>query len=147
MFHRNTTTQYYNDEFFFFQNFTIYRKNNIKRIQNSHKRLATLSLRIQFLSGASLVWIQSFSSPRPATIPILFIAGGRIVGFILFPRILALCEMQTAWSRIWTWATESISYDDNHLAMSETCHSDVLKYLFRSHSVRFHYKLWYKGYL
>ena len=31
----------------FFQNFTIYRKNNIKRIQNSHKRLVPLSLNIQ----------------------------------------------------------------------------------------------------
>ena len=30
-----------------FSNFTIYRKNNIKRIQNSHLRLAPLSLNIQ----------------------------------------------------------------------------------------------------
>ena len=28
------------------------------------------------------------------------IAGGRIIGFIPFPRVLALCEMQTVWSRI-----------------------------------------------
>ena len=39
------------------------------------------------------------------------IAGGRI---ILFPRVLVLCEMQLAWSRIWTRIAVSISYDDNH---------------------------------
>ena len=30
------------------------------------------------------------------------IAGGRIIGFIPFPRVLVLCEMQSASSRIWT---------------------------------------------
>ena len=38
--HNTTTTR-------FFQNFTIYRKNNIKRIQNSHNRLVRFSLNIQ----------------------------------------------------------------------------------------------------
>ena len=28
------------------------------------------------------------------------IAGGRIIGFILFPRVLVLCEMQSVSSRI-----------------------------------------------
>ena len=42
------------------------------------------------------------------------IAGGRIIGFIPFPRILVLCEMQSVSSRIWTRVTVSISYDDNH---------------------------------
>ena len=27
------------------------------------------------------------------------IAGGRIIGFIPFPRVLVLCEMQSVWSR------------------------------------------------
>ena len=35
------------------------------------------------------------------------------MGFIVFPRVLVLCEMQLAWSRIWTRFTVSISYDDN----------------------------------
>ena len=39
--HHNTIPQV------FFQNFTIYRKNNIKRIQNSLKRFTPLSLNIQ----------------------------------------------------------------------------------------------------
>ena len=42
------------------------------------------------------------------------IAGGRIIGFISFPRVLVLCEMQSVSSRVWTCVTVSISYDDNH---------------------------------
>ena len=42
------------------------------------------------------------------------IAGGRIIGFIPFPRVLVLCEMQSVSSRIWTRVALSISYDDNH---------------------------------
>ena len=44
----------------------------------------------------------------------LRIAGRRIIGFIHFPRVLALCEMQSASSRIWTRVIVSISYDNNH---------------------------------
>ena len=44
----------------------------------------------------------------------LLVAGGRIVGFILFLRALVLCEMQLASSRIWTRVVVSVSYDDNH---------------------------------
>ena len=42
------------------------------------------------------------------------IAGGRIIGFIPFPRVLVLCEMQSVSSRIWTRVAVSISYNDNH---------------------------------
>ena len=42
------------------------------------------------------------------------IAGGRIIGFVPFPRVLVLCKMQSVSSRIWTRVTVSISYDDNH---------------------------------
>ena len=41
------------------------------------------------------------------------IAGGRIVGFIPFLRVLALREKPTASFRIWTLFTMSISYDNN----------------------------------
>ena len=44
----------------------------------------------------------------------LSIAGRRIIRFIPSPRVLALCEMQTASSRIWTLVTVSISYDNNN---------------------------------
>ena len=75
-----------------------------------------------FLSGVWQVWVQSFPSPRLVASPklknlvcptILSIAGGRIIGFIPFPRVLVLREMQLAWSRIWTRVAVSISYDDN----------------------------------
>ena len=42
------------------------------------------------------------------------IAGGRIIGFIPFPRVLVLCEMRPVSSKIWTRVAVSISYDDNH---------------------------------
>ena len=56
-------------------------------------------------------WIQRFPS-RSVVIPriknsvcptFLPITGRRIVGFIPFPRVLALCEMLIASPRIWTW--------------------------------------------
>ena len=37
---------------------------------------------------------------------------------IPFPRLLVLCEMQTALSRIWNWVAISIFYDDNHSSLS-----------------------------
>ena len=45
------------------------------------------------------------------------IAGRRIIGFIHFPRVLVLCEMQSVSSRIWIRVAVSISYDDNHYTM------------------------------
>ena len=60
--------------------------------------------KVKFLSGVKQVWIQSFPSPILVASPslknlvcptILPIAGGRIIRFIPFPRVLVLCEMQT----------------------------------------------------
>ena len=44
----------------------------------------------------------------------LLIAGWRIFGFIPFPRVLVLREMQSVRSWIWTRVAVSISCDDNH---------------------------------
>ena len=52
------------------------------------------------------------------------IAGGRIIGFIPFPRVLVLCEMQSALFRIWTRVAMSISYDDNHYTTATSISSD-----------------------
>ena len=41
------------------------------------------------------------------------IAGGKNIGFIPFPRVLVLCEMQSVSSRIWTRIAVLISYGDN----------------------------------
>ena len=54
---------------------------------------------------------------KPSLPYYLPIAGGRIIGFIPFPRVLVLCEMPSVSSRIWTRDTVSISYDDNHYTM------------------------------
>ena len=50
------------------------------------------------------------------------IAGGRIIGFLPFPRVLVLCEMQSISSRIWTRVTVYISYDDNHYTTGTSIH-------------------------
>ena len=50
---------------------------------------------------------------EPNLLSYWLIAGGRIVGFMPFLRVLSLLEVQTALSRIRTRATDSIFYDDN----------------------------------
>ena len=52
------------------------------------------------------------------------IAGGRIIGFIPFPRVLVLCEMQSVLSRNWTRIAVSISCDDNHYTMGTSSDDD-----------------------
>ena len=49
---------------------------------------------------------------------------GRIVGFMSLSRVLVLCEMQTALSRMWTWAAKSIFYDGfvGHLLFFDKAH-------------------------
>ena len=87
-----------------------------------------------FFSSLRLVAIPRLNSPVFPTI--LPIDGGRIVGFILFPRVLTLYEMQTATSRIWTRVAISISCDVNHhntnicIDFAETLHSVFYIYLF-----------------
>ena len=56
-------------------------------------------------------WTQADELCRPYYFPIV---GGKIIGFILFPGILVLCEIQTTLSWFWTRIAESISYDSNH---------------------------------
>ena len=46
------------------------------------------------------------------------IASGSIIGYIPFPWVLALLEIQTVSSRIWTCVTVSISYDGNNYIMN-----------------------------
>ena len=48
----------------------------------------------------------------------LHITEGRIIGFIPFPKVLVLCEMQSATSRFWTRIAVSIYYDDNHCTIT-----------------------------
>ena len=69
-------------------------------------------------SEFSLSYTSCFTKAKENSLPYyLPIAGGRIIGFIPFPRLLVLCEMQSVSSRIWTRVAVSISYDDNHYTM------------------------------
>ena len=73
----------------------------------------------QFLNEVWQVWIQSFPSLRPVDKNFSFpynltIAGGRIVGFILFPMILLLYEMQTLRPEFERGSPWPFSYDRNH---------------------------------
>ena len=77
----------------------------------------------QHLSGVSTVLNSEFSFSQtscltkveePSLLYNLPIAGGRIIGFIPFPRVLVWCETQSASSMIWTRIAVSISYNDNH---------------------------------
>ena len=89
----------------------------------------------QFLSGVLQVWIQSFPSPRLVASPRLknlVCPRGRIIGFIPFPRVLELCEMQSVRSRIWTRVAVSISSDDNHYTTSTNFHDDEPIVIFSS---------------
>ena len=63
-----------------------------------------------------------FPSPRFVPLPrqkksvffTIYHAGVRIIGFIPFPKVLMLCEMQSTSSRIGTRLALSISFDYNH---------------------------------
>ena len=55
---------------------------------------------------------------EPSLLLYLLKTVGRIVRFLLFPRVLASCEMQIALSKIWTWVTVSISNDDNYYTIN-----------------------------
>ena len=71
------------------------------------------------------------------------IAGGRIMGFIPFPRVLVLCEMQSVSSRIWTRIAVFISYGDNDYTtgtsiVGKVIHWELCKKLKLNHT-----KKWY----
>ena len=53
------------------------------------------------------------------------LATGRIVVFIPFQRVLVLCKMQSASSRIWTWVAVSTCYYGNHYTTSASVCTNV----------------------
>ena len=66
-------------------------------------------------SEFSFSYTSCFTNAEEISLPYyLPIAGGRIIGFIPFPRVLVLCQMQSVSSRVWTRVAVSISHDDNH---------------------------------
>ena len=74
----------------------------------------TRSIFKRSLTGLNLEFSFSYTScltkaEEPSLSYNLPIAGGRIIGFIPFPMVLVLCEMQSLSSRIWTRVAVSIS--------------------------------------
>ena len=69
------------------------------------------------------------------------IAGGRIIGFIPFLRVLVLCEMQSVSSRNWTRVAVSISCDDNHYTTGTS--TIYMKFIRRSMLTLYYWKFIY----
>ena len=69
----------------------------------------------------------------------LSIAGGRLIGFIPFPSVLVLCEMQSVSCRIWTRVAVSNSYDDNHCTTRFAFIVNVTRHNIISYNQRFCY--------
>ena len=57
------------------------------------------------------------------------IAGGRLIGFIPFPRVLVLCENAVS-SRIWTRVAVSISYGNHHTHTHTHTHTYTYIYIY-----------------
>ena len=60
----------------------------------------------------------SYHTKEPSLSDYSTIAGGRVVGFIPFPKIPAACNIQTATFRIWIQVTDSILHANNHYTTS-----------------------------
>ena len=82
-------------------------------------------------SEFSFSWTSCLTNAEEISLPYyLPIAGGRIIGFIPFPRVLVLCEMQSVSSRIWTRVAVSISLRDTKL----TCHHKCVTWPLKIHA-------------
>ena len=97
---------------------------------STRARYDTRSVFKQSLTGSNSEFSFSLTScltkaEEPSLPYYLPIAGGRIIGFIPFPSVLVLCEMQSVSSRIWTRVAVSISYVDNHYTTG-TCKVPVM---------------------
>ena len=68
-------------------------------------------LNSEFFFSYTICLTKAEETSLPYYLPI---AGEIIIGFIPFPRVLVLCEMQSVLSRIWTRVAVSISYDVHH---------------------------------
>ena len=79
---------------------------------NYYRSLTVLNSEFSFSYTSCLTKAEEHSLPY-----YLPIAGGRVIGFIPFPRVLVLCEIQPVSSRIWTRFAVSISYNDNHYSI------------------------------
>ena len=66
-------------------------------------------------SEFSYSWNSCLTTAEEPSLPYYSPIGRRrIIGFLPFPRVLVLCEMQSVSSRIWTRIAVFISCHDNH---------------------------------
>ena len=91
-------------------------------IRSIFKRSLT-GLNTEFSFSKSSCLTKAEEPSLPYYLPI---AGGRIIGFIPFPRVLVPCKMQSVSSRIWTRVAVSISYDDNHYTTGTSSNVKVI---------------------
>ena len=96
--------------------FVFYGISNIFTDPSARPGYDTRSIFKRSLTGLNSEFSFSLTScltkaEEPSLSYYLPIAGGRIIGFIPFPRVLVLCEMQSVSSRTWTRVAVSISYD------------------------------------
>ena len=82
-------------------------------------RYDTRSILTRSLTGLNSEFSFSYTccltkTEEPSLPYYLPIAGGRIIGFIPFPSVLVLCEMQSVLAKILTCVAVFISYDDNY---------------------------------
>ena len=59
----------------------------------------------------------------------LSIAVGRIIGFIPFPLVLELCEIQSVSFRVWTHVVVSNTYNDKHTHTHTHTHTYIYMYM------------------
>ena len=94
-----------------------FKEKSFRNISNNgtQSRSKTRSTSKSVLTGLNLEF--SFSKTgcqltikEPSLPYYLLRVGGRLVGFIHFPRVKGLYEMQTASFKIWTWVVISIFY-------------------------------------
>ena len=60
----------------------------------------------------------------------LSIAGGRIIGFMAFPRVLVFWEIQTASFRFWKQVTVSIFHDGNRYTTGTNTHTHTHTHIY-----------------
>ena len=73
------------------------------------RSLTGLNSEFSFSETSYLTKAEELSQPYYLPIP-----GGRLFGFISFPRVLVPCKMQSVLSRVWSRVAVSIFNDDNH---------------------------------
>ena len=72
-------------------------------------------------SDFSFSWTNHHTKAEEPTLSYyLLIAGAGIIGFIPFPKVLALYKMQTVSYKIWTHFTVSLFYKSNHYTKKTT---------------------------